>query len=557
MSQYCILASTYLINRLPSKPLQNKSLYEILYKQPPTLTHLKIIGCQAYTHHHTTDKFEARSIPSVLLGYPTTQKGYLLYNLETHKPFVSSHVNFNESIFPFYHHPNKSSPILTATPSDFHYGPNNNTPSTPIPLIPNSPPIIITEKTNLKQTKQHTTSTAEPEPNIPLTTKTEPNNTLSEETNTNNTTSSEESNNNSQTESQNTQLPPSSVPSQRKSTRSTTIPLKFKDFHYKLPKTKHTINLIIKFHHTKCLNYNNITSLKTRHLINTINNNVEPQSYTQAVKDFRWIDVMSKELHALEDNHTWTLTTLPQGKIPIASKWVYMIKCNSDGSIEKFKARLVAKGFTQKEGIDYNETFAPVAKMVTVRTFIVVVVHHNWHIAQLDINNAFFHGDLHEEVYMTLPQEYKPTSTIENPVCKLQKSLYGLKQANMQWVTKLIAFLTHLGFNLSYADTSLLIYKKDKDFLGLVIYVDDILLVGNNDHLITHFKQHLDQQFNIKDLGNLNYYLGIEFLRNKQGVTMTQRKYALELIHTAGVLDLKPSHIPIDPNVKLNDRSSS
>ncbi|GJS20350.1 retrovirus-related pol polyprotein from transposon TNT 1-94 [Tanacetum coccineum] len=162
--------------------------------------------------------------------------------------------------------------------------------------------------------------------------------------------------------------------------------------------------------------------------------------------------------------------------------------------------------------------------MVIVRTFIVVVVHHNWHIAQLDINNALLHGDLHEEVYMTLPQEYKPTSTIENPVRKLQKSLYGLKQANMQWVTKLTAFLTHLGFNLSYADTSLLIYKKDKDFLGLVIYVDDILLVGNNDHLITHFKQQLDQQFSIKDLGNINYYL-----------------------------DLKPSHIPIDPNIKLND----
>ncbi|GJW13398.1 cysteine-rich receptor-like protein kinase 8 [Tanacetum coccineum] len=230
-----------------------------------------------------------------------------------------------------------------------------------------------------------------------------------------------------------------------------------------------------------------------------------------------------------------------------------LIKCNSDGSIERFKAILVAKGFTQKEGIDYNETFAPVAKMVTVRTFIVVVVHHNWHIAQLDINNAFLHGDLHKEVYMTLPQGYKPNSNIQNPVCKLQKSLYGLKQTNRQWFIKLTTFLTHLGFNLSYADTSLLTYKKNKDFLALVIYIDDILLTGSNNHPITHFKQQLDQQFSIKDLGNINYYLGIEFLINKQGVTMTQRKYALELIHTAGVLDLKSSHIPIDPNVKLND----
>ncbi|GKE10989.1 retrovirus-related pol polyprotein from transposon TNT 1-94, partial [Tanacetum coccineum] len=105
--------------------------------------------------------------------------------------------------------------------------------------------------------------------------------------------------------------------------------------------------------------------------------------------------------------------------------------------------------------------------MVTVRTFIVVAVHHNWHIAQLDINNAFFYGDLYEEVYMTLPQGYKPNTAIQNPVCKLQKSLYGLKQANRKWFTKLITFLTHLRFQQSYADTSLLTYKKGQDFLAL------------------------------------------------------------------------------------------
>ncbi|GJW02696.1 cysteine-rich receptor-like protein kinase 8 [Tanacetum coccineum] len=179
------------------------------------------------------------------------------------------------------------------------------------------------------------------------------------------------------------------------------------------------------------------------------------------------------------------------------------------GSIKRFKASLVTKGFTQKEGNDYNKTFALVAKMVTVRNFLFVAVHHGWHIAQLDINNAFPHGYLLEEVYMALPQGYKPTSSIPH--------------------TKGIYFLT------------------------LVIYVNDILQAGKNDHLITHFKKKMDQEFNIKDLGNLKYYIGIEFLRNKQGVTMTQRKYALELIHTTSVLDLKPSHILIEPNIKLND----
>ncbi|GKA01470.1 retrovirus-related pol polyprotein from transposon TNT 1-94 [Tanacetum coccineum] len=148
-------------------------------------------------------------------------------------------------------------------------------------------------------------------------------------------------------------------------------------------------------------------------------------------------------------------------------------------------------------------------------------------ITQLDINNAFLHGDLNEEVYMSLPLGYKPPPSIPNPIYKLQKSLYGLKQANRQWFTKLTTFLTELGFKQSYADTPLLTYKKDADFLALVHYVDDILLAGNNNTLINHLKDQLDSKFSIR--------------------------YALELLHTASILDVKPSHILIDPNIKLND----
>lgn len=191
--------------------------------------------------------------------------------------------------------------------------------------------------------------------------------------------------------------------------------------------------------------------------------------------------------------------------------------------------------------------------MVTLRFLLATAVHHNWHIAQLDINNAFRRGDLNEEMYMSLPQRYKHTSTILNPVWKLQKSLYGLNQANRQWFTKLTTFLLNSWFTQSYTDTYLLTYKKECDFLALVIYVDDILLTDNNLQLFNHYKHQLDLAFSIQDLGSLNYYQGIEFMRNTTSITMTQRKYTLELLYNAKVSDLKPSHIPINPIENLND----
>lgn len=153
---------------------------------------------------------------------------------------------------------------------------------------------------------------------------------------------------------------------------------------------------------------------------------------------------MHVEIQALEANHTWNIMDLPEGVIPIGNKWVYKIKRKSDGSIERFRARLVAKGYNQTEGLDYFDTFSPVAKITTVRTVLALAAIQQWHVHQLDVNNAFLHGELHEDVYMTIPPGF-PTSQ-PNKVCKLLKSLYGLKQASRTWFERLTALLKECSY---------------------------------------------------------------------------------------------------------------
>jgi len=175
-----------------------------------------------------------------------------------------------------------------------------------------------------------------------------------------------------------------------------------------------------------------------------VTNASEPTSYNEASKHECWLKAMESELDALKHNKTWIFVDPPPNAKPIGSKWVYKIKHKADGSIERYKARLVAKGYNQIEGIDFFDTFSPVAKITTVRTLLALAGINSWHLHQLDVNNAFLHGDLSEDVYMFVPQGVE--STKPNQVCKLLKSLYGLKQASKKWYEKLTGFLIGQGY---------------------------------------------------------------------------------------------------------------
>ncbi|KAK2429168.1 putative mitochondrial protein [Trifolium repens] len=258
---------------------------------------------------------------------------------------------------------------------------------------------------------------------------------------------------------------------------------------------------------------------------------------------------MATELHALAKNNTWSVVPLPSGKVPIGCKWVYKVKYHANGSIERYKARLVAQGYTQMEGVDYFDTFSPVAKLTTVRVLLSLAAIKGWHLEQLDVNNAFLHGDLHEEVYMVLPPGYSTTHSSQ--VCKLHKSLYGLKQASRQWYSKLSAALISFGYTQSLADYSLFVKVSGNSFTALLVYVDDIVLAGNCISEIQSVKTFLDKKFCIKDLGQLRFFLGFEIARSKSGILLNQRKYTLELLEDAGTLGSKPTTTPFDPSTKL------
>uniref|UniRef100_A0A2N9GRD9 Reverse transcriptase Ty1/copia-type domain-containing protein n=1 Tax=Fagus sylvatica TaxID=28930 RepID=A0A2N9GRD9_FAGSY len=264
------------------------------------------------------------------------------------------------------------------------------------------------------------------------------------------------------------------------------------------------------------------------------------------------VKLCPRNLLPLEANHTWVLTSLPPGKHPIGCKWVYKLKFKSDGSIERYKARLVAKGYNQQEGLDYFETFSPVAKLVTVRSFVAIAAAKGWSLTQLDVNNAFLHGELDEEVYMSLPLGYKGDSKLPHQVCKLTKSLYGLKQASRQWFSKFSSTLLHHGFTQSKCDYSLFTKTAGSTFIALLVYVDDILIASNAPAAVTKLTAFLDAKFKLKDLGNAKYFLGLELARSHQGISLCQRKYTLDILEDAGFLASKPVKFPMEQHIKLS-----
>ncbi|WVY91439.1 hypothetical protein V8G54_036953 [Vigna mungo] len=431
---------------MPTPLLNDATPHEKLFGNLYDISVLRVFGCLCYISTLTSHrkKFDARAVPGIFLGLQQHTKGYQFLNLQNHKIDMSRNVMFHENCFPYTSINNSGSNSLSfPTPHNYSHNYDNiNFPS-------NNAYVSAANETNVASDIVTSTNDTTSLTNIvdtPLT-----------NTHTNSDSNIDEH-----------------IGTVGRSTWPERPPAYLSDFH---------TNHISRYPITNFLSYDKLSS-DFRHTILSISSTTEPRTYKEASKIPQWTQSMQDELHALTNNNTWIITYLPPGKTAIGCRWIYKIKHKSDGFIDRFKACHVAKGYTQLEGLDYLETFASVAKLTTLCILLAIVASHHWILKQLDVNNDFLHGDLHEEVYMQIPP----------------------------------------GFN------------------------------HPNPNQIQQITTSLDSLFQIKNLGDLTYFLGIEVARNNSGIHLCQHKYTLDLLTEAGMINCAPMSTPMVHSSRLTSQ---
>ena len=445
--------ATFLGNLLPSSVLpDDKSPYEMLHSKPSVYTALRVFGCKCfpYLRPYMKNKLDPKSLPCVFLGYNEKYKGYRCYYPPSGKVYISRHVLFEEKSFPYSDlyssfHNKTTSPLLYAwrkSNLNTHKAPNDQ----PFTLNEEEFPPLRSVVNPLPT--QQTPPVSSPSPN-------------GEEDILQHSSSSDDST----------------------------------DDDAEVPEVVAPVAPDIPIHSMNTRGRSGIVKPNPRYALFTVKSAYPmPKSVKAALKDEGWNGAMNVEMDNMEETETFELVPPEEGQNPIDCGWIYKEKLNADETLLKLRARLVARGNQQEEGIDFLETFSLVVRTATIRTVLHVAITKGWSLRQLDVQNAFLHGELKETVYMIQPPRFED-ATRPDYVCKLKKATYGLKQAPRAWFDKFSSFLLQFGFECSFPDPSLFIYHQGSDVIYLLLYVDDMILTGNNKELLENLMKSLNVQF--------------------------------------------------------------
>nr|GEW22933.1 zinc finger, CCHC-type [Tanacetum cinerariifolium] len=485
----------YILNRVPTRALIDKTPYEGLYNRKPNLENLRTFGCTAYakiTIPHLK-KLDDRSIPLFYLGVEEGSKACRLYDPIAKKKHVSRDVKFMETKPCDWNKDGEDTSTQDTFRASFVVEGVDTKNTTPV-------------NTEINDNIDDTYQEPDPinDPNSPITPPTYTYNPHSEEEEEATTSSTKNSGN-----------------------RFDDTPVRgFKD-----------LNKI--YESTQEVEIGNLLLIEE-----------EPRNYKEASTYEKWIEAMEIELDLINKNNTWTLTTLPPEQKAIGLKLVYKTKRDAEGKIIKYKAKLVAKGYVQEQGTDFDEVFTPVARIETVRLILALAAYHGWQVHHLDVKSAFLHGELKEEVYVTQPEGFVQQG---NPgkVYKLIKALYGLSQAPRAWNVKLDQTLKSLDFKKCNLEQAVYTRRSKTSTLIVGVYVDDLIITGTPKKEIDAFKSKMKDKFEISDLGLLAYYLGIEVTQAGREITIKQTGYINKILMETSMADSNDTKIPMDLGTKL------
>jgi transposase InsO family protein len=488
--------AVFVRNRAPTQSINFKTPYELLTGRHPDTSFLRTFGCLAY---HTIPPVNRHKLaPSAekltFAGYDAHTKGYKLWDNQKHRFIVSPDATFEESIFPHRIQPTETSEQPDSPHDDNYF--------TFLP-VPDSDDEELPD----------------PKPN-PVA----PSNV------------------------QNPQHQPQNQQPVRRSTRITQGQHRGRPDNASQDATR--VQRSIQRRPW-------VANISTYLMAASVTPNGDPTSYraaTQSSEAPLWINAMKEEINSQLENHTWELVELPPDRQTVKCRWVFLTKRNADGNPARHKARLVAKGYTQQQGIDYEETFAPVARLDSLRLLLALAAHEDWEIHQIDIKTAFLNGDLDEEIYMDQPEGFTEEGK-EHLVCRLKKAIYGLKQASRQWYQHLRQTLLNNHFQeLLTADVSIFFMRNDGgDSTVILIYVDDMAIFGSTPQLVENFKRLIGSHYKFTDLGEIRQFLGLNITRNRNNKTLSidQQHYIRTIAERFDMTDAHDTHTPMAQGLNL------